>query len=80
VADSIGARANLNAWVAKYYSENPGMHFGGLPEVLPELSLRLNVHNDGHGYDVLLEDLSDKNGYAVVSDERGIIRECTFLH
>jgi hypothetical protein len=70
----------LNAWVARYYSENPGVHFGDLPEILPGLSLRLNVHTDGHGYDVLLEDLSDKNGYAVVSDERGIIRECKFLH
>jgi len=69
----------LNAWVAKYYSDNPGLHFGDLPEILPGLSLRLNVHTDGRGYDVLLEDLSDKNGYAVVSDERGIIRECKWL-
>jgi hypothetical protein len=69
----------LNAWVAEYYSENPGVHFGDLPEILPGLRLRLNAHTDGHGYDALLEDLSDKNGYAVVSDERGIIRECKFL-
>ena len=69
----------LNAWVATYYSENPGVHFGDLPEILPGLSLRLNVHSDGQGYDVLLEDLSDKDGYAVVSDERGIGRECKWL-
>jgi hypothetical protein len=69
----------LNGWVATYYSENPGVHFGDLPEILPGLSLRLNVHSDGQGYDVLLEDLSDKDGYAVVSDERGIARECKWL-
>jgi hypothetical protein len=66
----------LNGWVANYYSENPSARFGDLPEILPGLSLRLNVHADGRGYDVLLEDLSDKNGYAVVSDQRGLIREC----
>ena len=70
----------LNEWVATYYSENPGVHFGELPEILPGFSLRLNVHSDGTGYDVLLEDLSDKDGYAVVSDERGIARECKWLH
>ena len=69
----------LNGWVATYYSENPSVHFGDLPEILPGLSLRLNVHSDGQGYDVLLEDLSDKDGYAVVSDERGIGRECKWL-
>jgi hypothetical protein len=69
----------LNGWFATYYSKNPGVHFGDLPEILPGFSLRLNVHSDGQGYDVLLEDLSDKEGYAVVSDERGIGRECKWL-
>jgi hypothetical protein len=30
-------------------------------------------------YDVLVEDLSDKNGYATLSDERAAIRECKWL-
>ena len=67
----------LNGWLATYY---PNAHFGKFPEVLPGLKLRLNVHTDGHGYDVLLEDASDKTtGYAAISDERGVIRECKWL-
>jgi hypothetical protein len=66
----------LNGWLAAYY---PNAHFDKFPEVLPGLKLRLNVHTDGHGYDVLLEDASDKTGYAAISDERGIIRECKWL-
>ena len=66
----------LNSWVATYV---PKTHFGNLPEVLPGLDLRLNGHADGRGYDAVVEDLKDKNGYAGLSDERGIIRECTFL-
>ena len=66
----------LNSWLATYV---PKAHFGNLPEVLPGLDLRLNAHADGRGYDAVVEDLTDKNGYAGLSDERGIIRECTFL-
>ena len=66
----------LNGWLATYH---PNAHFGEFPGVLPGLKLRLNVHTDGHGYDVLLEDASDKTGYAAISDERGIIRECKWL-
>jgi hypothetical protein len=56
------------------------VHFGELPEILPGLGLRLNVHTDGRGYDVLVEDLSDKSGYAGLSDARAINRECKWLH
>jgi hypothetical protein len=66
----------LNSWLATYV---PKAHFGNLPEVLPGMDLRLNAHADGRGYDAVVEDLTDKNGYAGLSDERGIIRECTFL-
>jgi hypothetical protein len=69
----------LNAWLATYYSQKPNVHFGDLPEVLPGLRLRLSVHTDGLGYDVLVEDATDKNGYAGLSDERGMIRECKWL-
>ncbi len=49
---------------------------GPAPEILPEWSLRLDVTADGKGYDLILEDLTDKScGYAAVTDERGIIRQ-----
>ena len=66
----------LNAWLSTYY---PNFHFGALPKILPGLNLRLTVHADGQGYDVLVEDVGDTNGYAGLSDERGIIRECKWL-
>jgi hypothetical protein len=46
------------------------------PEILPGWNLRLNVHSDGQGYDVLLRDLTDdKCGYAAPTDESGVIRQ-----
>ena len=51
-------------------------HFSDAPEILPGWNLRLNVHTDGQGYDVLLRDLMDeKCGYAALTDERGVIRQ-----
>ncbi len=69
----------LNAWLATYYAHAPNLHFGDLPKILPGLNLRLSVTADGHGYDVLVEDVGDPDGYAGLSDERGIIRECKWL-
>ena len=49
---------------------------GPAPEILSGWSLRLNVTTDGKGYDLILEDMTDKScGYALVTDERGIIRQ-----
>jgi len=49
---------------------------GPAPEILSGWSLRLDVTADGKGYDLLLEDLTDKScGYAAVTDERGVIRQ-----
>jgi len=49
---------------------------GPAPEIFPGWSLRLNVNADGKGYDLILEDLTDKScGYAAVTDERGVIRQ-----
>ena len=46
------------------------------PEILPGWNLRLNVHSDGQGYDLLLTDMTDeKCGYAVLTDENGVIRQ-----
>ena len=55
------------------------VRFGDAPEILPGWNLRLSVHTDRQGCDVLLEDKTDKNGYAVLSDERAYIRECKWL-
>jgi len=52
------------------------LHFSKGPEILPGWMLRLNVTSDGTGYDVLLEDKTDKAcGYAVVTNESGLIRQ-----
>jgi len=52
------------------------VHFSNPPEILPGWNLRLNVHPDGQGYDVLLRDLTDeKCGYAALTDESGVIRQ-----
>jgi hypothetical protein len=46
------------------------------PEIVPGWKLRLSLSKDGNAYDLLLEDVTDpKCGYAVVSDERGLIRQ-----
>lgn len=44
------------------------------PEILPGWGLRMNLHAEG--YDVRLEDLTDKKcGYAVFSDETGFMSQ-----
>jgi hypothetical protein len=56
--------------------QESGVHFADAPEVLPGWNLRLNVHPDGQGYDVLLRDMTDeKCGYAALTDESGVIRQ-----
>ncbi len=51
-------------------------HFSKRPEILPGWTLRLNVSSDGKGYDVLLEDKTDKAcGYAAITNESGLIRQ-----
>jgi hypothetical protein len=69
----------LNEWLANDYSRDPNVHFGSTPEILPGWNLRLIVPPDGTGWVVLLEDARDKTGYALLSDERGVIRQCKWL-
>jgi len=69
----------LNGWLARFYSQEANVHFGDLPEILPGWNLRLNVQTDGQRYVVLLEDATDKTGYAALSDERAALRECKWL-
>ena len=50
--------------------------YGNGPEIAPGWRLRLNVSHSGSAYDLLLEDVNDpKCGYAVLTDERGTVRQ-----
>ena len=69
----------MNQWLASVYSRDPNVHFGSTPEILPGWNLRLIVPPDGTGWVVVLEDANDKTGYAALSDESGLIRECKYL-
>jgi hypothetical protein len=69
----------LNEWLSHVYSHDPNVHFSSTPEILPEWNLRLIVPPDGTGWVVVLEDAKDKTGYALVSDETGLIREGKYL-
>jgi hypothetical protein len=54
----------------------PPIQFNDPPQILPGWNLRLNVHSRGQGYDLLLTDMTDeKCGYAVLTDENGVIRQ-----
>lgn len=56
--------------------QQSNVHFAAAPEILPGWNLRLNVHPDGQGYDVLLRDTTDeKCDYAALTDESGVIRQ-----
>ena len=66
----------FDGWLRGVYSQEPSVHFGDTPEILPRWNLRLNVNPDGQGYIVFLEDSTDKKGYAAHSDERGVIWQC----
>jgi hypothetical protein len=70
---------DLDGWLSRFYPSKANVHFGDMPEILPGWGLRLNVNADGQGYVLVLEDTTDKTGYAALSDERGVIRECKYL-
>jgi hypothetical protein len=66
----------LNGWLAQFYSHEPNAHFGDLSEILPGWRLRFEVHPDGRGYDIRLQDLKDERcSYAAITDESGVIRQ-----
>ncbi len=66
----------FNEFLAPNGLHKTNVHFSDAPEVLPGWNLRLNVHPDGKGYDMLLRDLTDeKCDYAAVTDESGVIRQ-----
>jgi hypothetical protein len=67
-----GYLANLT----KSGAQKPAEQFSDAPAILPGWNLRLNVHADGQGYDVLLRDTTDeKCDYAALTDESGVIRQ-----
>ncbi len=62
--------------LANYDSQLLKARFSTTPEILPGWSLRLNLTAAAQGYDLLLEDTTDKTcGYAAITDERGVIRQ-----
>lgn len=71
-------------WASEAYPTVAHAMYGSGPEIVPGWRLRLTISQDGNAYDLLLEDVSDlKCGYAVVTDERGRVRqskavECPF--
>jgi hypothetical protein len=70
---------DLYECLAGNFPQEVNQRFADMPEILPGYRLRFNVHSDGQAYDVLLEDATDKNGFAVLSDERVVIRESKWL-
>jgi hypothetical protein len=66
----------FNEFLAMHSLQKAYAHFRDAPEILPGWNLRLNVHPDGQGHDVLLRDMTDdKCGYAALTDENGVIRQ-----
>ena len=70
----------FDGFIAMHREQLPNLKFGDPPEIVPGWGLRLNVHPDGQGYDLLLQDLTDKKcGYAAVTDENVIIRQSKWI-
>jgi hypothetical protein len=51
---------SLNKFLATNYPQGTSIHFADMPEILPGWSLRFNLRADGRGYDVRVQDLTDK--------------------
>jgi hypothetical protein len=63
-------------WSSESFPTVAHAMYGPGPEIVPGWKLRLNLSKEGAAYDLLLEDVSDpKCGFAVVSDERGRLRQ-----
>jgi len=54
----------------------PESKFGEPPEIMPGWNLRLNVHSDGQGYDLMPQDTTDKKcPSALFTNENAVIWE-----
>ena len=59
-----------------HHQQIPNSKFGEPPEVLPGWNLRLNLHSDGQGYDLMLQDMTEKKcPFAFFSNEQALIWE-----
>lgn len=68
--------ANGTKWVSPEFPTVAHALFGSGPEIVPGWRLRLHLSNGDKAYDVLIEDVNDpKCGYAVFTDERGMVRQ-----
>ena len=63
-------------WAPESFPTVAHAMYGRGREIVPGWKLRLNISNNGKSYDLLLEDTTDpKCLYAIVSDDRGVIRQ-----
>lgn len=63
-------------WASESFPTVAHAMYGSGPEIVPGWKLRLLLSKDANRYDLLLEDVTDPQcGYAVFSDERGLIRQ-----
>jgi len=68
--------SNGTKWASSEFPTVAHALYGSGPEIVPGWRLRLHLSNNNQAYDLLLEDVTDsKCGYAVISDERGMIRQ-----
>ena len=68
--------SNGTKWASPDFPTVAQALYGSGPEIAPGWRLRLTVSHSGNAYDLLLEDVNDpKCGYAVLTDERGTIRQ-----
>lgn len=63
-------------WISPDFPTVAHALYGNGSEVVPGWRLRLHLSNKDKSYDVSIEDVNDaKCGYAVTTDERGMIRQ-----
>lgn len=63
-------------WAVRNDHQLANLNLSKSADILPGWNLRLTLSKDEKNFDVLLEDTTDKAcGYAVFTDERGIIRQ-----
>jgi hypothetical protein len=63
-------------WASEDFPTVAHALYGSGPEIVPGWRLRLQLAKGDKAYDALIEDVTDaKCGYAVMTDERGIIRQ-----
>jgi len=68
-------------FLAMNYPRETNLSFADMPQILPGWSLRFQLHSDGRGYDVRLQDLTDKqSAYIALTDESCVIWEGSALH